>query len=176
MSPRAKRARAKRIACYTDEHRAFLRDFAIGWVHQIPEFVQPGVVNAAIGPQDADLDAMRDAWCELGGELTAEFIAENPGRRGYWWWVFDAPDAPEPRRRILRGPDVLYVDTKPDGADHWWYGVPSVFAGDDFKQPLVVESQAAYLDRHELLTIDERLALGEDFDREEVLCSGPEAS
>ena len=161
---RTGRLKRQRIDEYTDEHRKFLRDGGIAWVTQVPGFGRPGTVNAAIGVRDADIDAVREAWSILGAEVTAEFIAENPGRRGYWWWVFDAP---EPRRRQLAG-GVLYVDRHdtPKASRKFSFGIPCVWAG--VSEPVVFETEAAYLARHDLLTVDERIALGDDYPQTET--------
>jgi len=56
-------------------------------------------LNIAFGRQttntEPDWDAMRKAWDNLRDELLPAFIAQNPGRRPFAFWKFDAP---EPRR------------------------------------------------------------------------------
>lgn len=44
-----------------------------------------------------DEDQLREAWGQIGGEITAAHIEENPGTRPRHWWAYDAP---EPRRLI----------------------------------------------------------------------------
>lgn len=85
--PRVKRRTKRRRTGYTDAH---IRQLLTGheWF------------GDAFGRDDRgtlDVDAMREAWEALRGELLPKWIAEHPGTRPYAWWVFDAP---ERRRRI----------------------------------------------------------------------------
>src|SRR5262245_24475643 len=76
--PRKRRLAKSRLG-WTDDHRDYL---IRGWT--FPD------------SQLTDAEA-RAAWEVLRDGLLPEFIAENPGRRPWAWWAFDAPG---PRRRI----------------------------------------------------------------------------
>ncbi|MGE4194623.1 MAG: hypothetical protein AB7E51_14640 [Pseudodesulfovibrio sp.] len=94
--------------------------------------------------------SMEEAWRHFGSHLLAEWIREHPGTRPYGWWRFEAP---EPRRRLGGEGDPAYMGVT--------FGVPDGWCEGDFdpSDPPVYESQAAYLDRHGLLTEAERRAL-----------------
>lgn len=111
-----------------------------------------------------DMAAVQAAWEELSDELLPEFIADHPGTRPAAWWLFDAP---EPQRRLLYGHDPD-GESRPEWTRRLRFGRPAVFGKSDFADPPCFESQAAYLDRHGLLTDAERDVLGFDYDREEA--------
>ena len=160
---RTGRLKRQRIDDYTEHHRTFLRDAGIAWAHEVPGFVPDGTLNAAIGVRDANPEALRAAWSELGSSITEEWITEHPGTRPRLWW---ASSAPEKRRRRLTGPPVLYAE-QPGNESHWWFGVPSAWS-DSSEEPIEFESQPAFLARHGLLTDGERIKLGSYAETETV--------
>jgi hypothetical protein len=87
-------------------------------------------------------------WEEARKELLPEWIREHPGTRPYAWWE---KDAPEPRRRVggsgRRARNALIKFGVP--SDNWFKDV-------DPGRPPLYESQAAYLQRHNLLTVAEK--------------------
>ncbi len=115
-----------------------------------------------------DVEAMREAWHELRGELLPKWIAEHPGTRPHGWWRFDASE----RRRRIDGPahpfdnparDALVIQWGHSTRDAYrlWFGKPSSLIGlDDFGA--VYETEVEFLERLGLLTNDERLALARD--------------
>lgn len=108
----------------------------------------------------------RELWQEYRDDFLPAFIAKNPGRRPIAWWHWDAPRQPdqgsgfwyegtlqEPRRRIS-GKGELHQGYVPFSQ----YGIPQHW---DYKtldpdDPLVFESQVAYLLRKDLLSPQEK--------------------
>ena len=104
-------------------------------------------------------------WAEHGPEVTAAWIKAHPGTRPRCWWRFSAPRHPEQHphrfwpaidpRRHVGGPGE--VDDSPTCAE---FGIPRFrYQEKPFSKPTMIESQTAYLDRHGLLTADERRRL-----------------
>lgn len=154
--PRLRR-RIKLRTAYDEGHFAQLREgpdalyacvFGGGWES-----------HSAMSPaQRADrAEAMRTAWEELGEDLLADFIEANPGARPWAWWMFDALEP----RRLLAGPGSCYWKTK---TFDWreTFGAPTAYAGHDFTEPSVYETELEYLTRLNLLTDAERTALAQD--------------
>lgn len=154
---------------YQPGHLRVLLHGSVFWPDQAPGFYRPGF--GVYHAEALDLAAVKKVWKALGAELLERWIAENPGTRPFAWWLFDAP---EPRRRMLTGPKVLWVDslTCPPNARKWWFGVPACTSGGDHEQKIVFESQAAFLERHGLLTEAERKALGKRLPAEQVIFGG----
>jgi hypothetical protein len=109
-------------------------------------------------------------WAAMGAEIVGEWAHDRPGRRPSCWWRFQAPN--EPRRRlgghgVPSWPDRLLYG-KPTGW-HWPATIPGgQFSGGpaqcDPADPPLFESEAAYLQRHELLADGEAERLApEDF-------------
>ena len=93
-------------------------------------------------------------------ELLREWIATHPGTRPWGWWKHEAPDA---RRRVTEGgePIVFCLSFGLPESVYWPRGKSA--------EPLAYESQAAYLDRHGLLSARERSCLAiEAFEPEQV--------
>lgn len=93
------------------------------------------------------------AWEHFRAELLADWIRERPGTRPRPWWKFDAP-----AEREYFGTEVKWTfgnGTPKEkrlpltGAPQGWYGilVPAI------------EAEARFLERHDLLTAEERQAL-----------------
>jgi len=155
-----RRGKRQRQIEYTEAHRDVLRRGRTPVPQSAVGFYAGG---------DLDTDAVAEGWGELRDELLPAYIAERPGQRPAAWWWFDAP---EPARRVLRGHDVLAdPDTPAWARQKVSFGACKCYNKPAWENPPVIESQAAYLDRHGLLTDDERKQLGEDFDREEQLFS-----
>jgi hypothetical protein len=127
------------------------------------KYAAPGFYDASAMPI---FDAWKQAWQQLRSELLREFIAENPGKRPFAWWKFDAP---EPMRRLIEGYDFQAdpeVSRIPRDLVNGWY---SAGGWEEFRDPPIIETESAYLDRHGLLTAAERKTLG-DFPTEEEMC------
>lgn len=136
-----------------------------------------------------DETALRALWQDHRAELLAEFVAEHPGSCPWAWWRFEAP---EPRRRLggIGTPAAEVLAYAPEircGIPSRWvseqdvayytgravdvHGCPigQEFRGHDFRgvaidpdDPPRFESEAAFLDRHGLLSAAERLRLPAD--------------
>lgn len=114
----------------------------------------------------ADDDQMRQAWSEIGEELTAEWIAERPGTRPWGWWKFVAKEP----RRCLSGPHPFTNGARTrflgDKAKLTRFGLPRMLVcptsapgcPDDFACRF--ESERDFLERLGLLTQAERNLLG----------------
>ena len=108
---------------------------------------------------------IRAAWTELRDELVSEFNVA--GHRAWAWWIFDSP---EPRRRVIRGYSAV---DDPEGSQLTKilnFGRYYSCGWEEINFPPVWESSEAFLDRHGLLSDDEREVLGDDFPREELHC------
>ena len=121
--------------------------------------------------QDTEI---RNLWDESKDEIMAKWISKHPGSRPSLWWKFDSPrqpdhgsgfwyegTLPEPRRRIS-GKGKLhpgYVPSFQKGIPTYWDD-KTLYPSD----PLVFESQAAYLERHGLLTESEKKYLEKHID------------
>lgn len=115
--------------------------------------------------------SVQDLWRENRDQILAEYIVERPGTRPSLWWKYDAPrQAPGmfPNDEL----DGAYPQTRQrtnNARDQTSYaplftcGVP-----DEWSQSggvVIVESEAAYLQRHNLLFDGERERLNEkDFE------------
>jgi hypothetical protein len=122
-------------------------------------------------------------WRAAKDELLADFTAERPGHRPFFWWKADAPG---PRLRVGGRGDLVPAFDHPDNlkygifrrsafvSDHLLAAVAPVGAGltpFDPEDPPRFESEASYLDRHGLLSVAERKALPADaFEPEKVGC------
>lgn len=81
----------------------------------------------------------------------AHWITENPGRRPAAWW---GSQSPEPLRRQLGGSGVLVGQRYRNLIVPPELGIPA-FDSVDSSNPPVFESQATFLQRHNLLTTSE---------------------
>jgi hypothetical protein len=163
------RRRIGRKAHELKEHEvAFLRDDP----QSLPGWGGYSLWNLRTG--NAGLDGDRDPadlWRQHAAEFLPEFIRKNPGRRPVAWWLFDAPRQPD------RGSGWYYEGTLPEprrllggkGSTPWDAGIavvpcfscalPCAWEGYDPTDPPTFESQAAFLQRHGLLTDPEKRAL-----------------
>jgi hypothetical protein len=149
-------------------------------------------------PFDRDDLRARKAVQKYGRAALAEFIARKPGRRPQWWWrrLIGDPDldAPEQMRRRLGGVGAAWHSSETGeryANEQDAYGMPLVWvtreklawSGNgwwntnlpgpvlDPEDPPMFESQAAFLDRHGLLSAAERAKLGpEDFEPKSIVC------
>lgn len=107
-----------------------------------------------------------DIWREHGGDFLPQFIKKNPGRRSIAWWHWTSPRQPdhgtgfwyegmlpEPRKRI-GGSGVLHKGYVP----FYQYGIPQHWDAKtlDPNDPLIFESQTAFLIRYSLLLPQEK--------------------
>jgi hypothetical protein len=133
------------------------------------------IVARASGFYRADakliMPAVEAAWNEVRDEILPRYVLENPGRRPWAWWIFDAP---EPTRRLHGGFDAFAKGPRANLIDEilrfgcGWYTSVGI---DEMADPPIVETEAGYLERHGLLTDHERDVLGPDFPREEAMCA-----
>jgi len=105
-------------------------------------------------------------WRRHHAEILETWIRENPGTRPWGWWHWTAKEP----RRVIRGAELVVSHQ----ADVWWrdnFGIPAMLQARPRGRKFLplVEAQAAYLKRLDLLTPDERAALDpEDFAPEET--------
>jgi hypothetical protein len=93
------------------------------------------VVFADVAPEPN----LRTAWNAHSDQIVAAFAQATPGTRPTSWWRWDAPEP----RRVLAEPETL-------------------LDADDEPETVFLESEAAYLQRHDLLLDGEAALLGED--------------
>lgn len=119
----------------------------------------------------------KELWQSCSDEILEEYTAEFPGSRPSFWWLFSAPRCAddverfEPRLRLnpdgTPHKDQYPGDYKEHGRpdiDRDEYGIAIESAG-----PFIYESEASYLDRHGLLSKDEKYWLEpEDYEPETV--------
>lgn len=123
-------------------------------------------------------DRLMELWEAHREALLAEWISENPCTRPHFWWKHDAPAelvpgcdgseffAHQAHRRRIGGTgtpayEVLalvpcFVCGLPESWLDEWPGNPGRGELVDPADPPTFESQAVYLDRHGLLTTDEK--------------------
>jgi hypothetical protein len=102
-----------------------------------------------------------ELWQAAGGPILREFVRQNPGRRPWAWWEYDAPRAREmfkcdrwaiPRRRLGGiGREVWLPPVLSAYVPDYSFGLPTWFAKHSVTDPPRFESQAAYLTRYGLL-------------------------
>jgi hypothetical protein len=100
-------------------------------------------------PAAAD-DALA-AWHRVRRDVLTDWIAKRPGTRPLAWWRYEAP---APMRRIVQGRG------HPPAGDPLLFGWPENLT--DRSEHVAIESEAAYLERHELLMPEERASLSAD--------------
>jgi hypothetical protein len=101
-------------------------------------------------------EAFKLAWQVHGEELLEEFVAENPGQRPFAWWVLEH----KKERPIADSHEPYGAEWAQHLREKNMFGYlhGNAFGGRDFT-PLV-EPEENYLDRHGLLTNEERRVLG----------------
>jgi hypothetical protein len=109
-------------------------------------------------------DRIKAAWEKIGDSVTKDFIKQHPCRRPWAWWRFDAP---QPRQRI--GGTGKSTHESMNFAPGFSFGLPTSWTklidvelklakkNDliDPDDPPTFESQASYLQRHNLLAPEE---------------------
>jgi hypothetical protein len=103
----------------------------------------PGFAGFLVRRARRGLTDTAELWAANRDDVLREWIRDYPGTRPYAWWQHDAP---EPRRRI--GGSGLVRN------ERHAYGLPTDadWRVVDPNNPPSFESQAAYLDRHGLLS------------------------
>jgi hypothetical protein len=125
------------------------------------------VFRLASSAASGDRRTLAHVWSQHGDAIMKAWAAASPGVRPFAWW---AVVAPEPRR-VVRGAALL----KPPGPidDRWWrvrFGTPRFIAVRPRGAALpLLESEAAYLARLGLLSVDERAALDDEAFAPEVI-------
>jgi len=111
-----------------------------------------------------------DAWEKHKKWILKDFISQNPGKRPWAWWKYDAPrwqrkfDAwfngqlPEPRCQVC-GKGVISWEKYPAIVPSFNFGVPMYWHEVDMNDPPMYEAQASYLKRHGLLAKSEEKRL-----------------
>ncbi|MET3839036.1 hypothetical protein [Bradyrhizobium sp. OAE829] len=179
---RRKSKRNKTIFELTEAQRAFLHDEPLPHGTEGFEAFQLRR-DCAMDDEYPSNSALWEAYRE---EVLAAWIADHPGTRPNLWWRFDAPrSAPEalgltsewpdkleePRRQLGGSSQPLYQTSA--YAPRFWRGIPTDWpwvGADkfnlgtpiDWSDPPKFESEAAYLDRHGLLSPAERRRLTAD--------------
>lgn len=158
-----------------------LRFFEVGILDKVPEFDAYYIGTDWIYHAALDPDPVKTEWSISRKKILKSWIGAHPGTRPYAWWCFEAPDA---RRRVggtgTPKHEVLqYAAAYMFGIPRYWITqqdteIPGRFGfkGNpvDSNNPPLFESQAAYLDRHGLLTELERKMLPQHaFDLEAVI-------
>jgi hypothetical protein len=124
----------------------------------------------------------RQLWTEHGAVVLAEWVVEHPGTRPSTWWRVAAPGprvriggigtaAHERLANVLRLHCGIPLDwiVAGDMATYEALGRPLEVPAVDPKNPPMFESQATYLDRHNLLLPGERRRLVDaDFRSESI--------
>jgi hypothetical protein len=145
-----------------------------------------------------DGEALREVWDRARGEVLGGWVKDHPGTRPSAWWRCEAPRQPmgnfqgcyydarlPEQRKFISGsgcPAWMVMAYVPS----YELGLPVQWAGFDASDRPVFESQAAFLQRHNLLTPHElRVLTAADYEQTEVLpegrevlegpCSGPNA-
>jgi hypothetical protein len=128
-------------------------------------------------------EALKTLWSENRKHLVKQWRKAHPGKRPFGWWKYEAP---EPRDRV-RGIGAELHKCTPIG-QVYEFGIPTMFLDDfhteivercgktladyefyDDNNPPAYEAQATYLERHGLLTPDEKRRLKpKDFEPEFV--------
>lgn len=159
-----------------------LRFFEVGILEQVPEFDAYYIGTDWIYHSALDPDPVKVEWTISRKKILGSWISSHPGTRPYAWWCFDAPEA---RRRVggtgTPKHEVLkYAPAYVFGIPRYWITPQDTgilgkagFKGKpvDINDPPLFESQAAYLERHGLLSDRETATLPEDaWDLEAVAC------
>jgi hypothetical protein len=125
---------------------------------------------------DAARAVARQVWAAHREEFLRRWCRTKPGTRPFGWWELEAPriGSEDPRRHTpwererccdprlrLGGLGVAMRDQFPAYLDPGAFGLPSDWIVDtlDPLDPPQFEAEAAYLERHGLLSLAERLRL-----------------
>jgi len=115
-----------------------------------------------------------DLWRLYGEEITSEWIKDQPGTRPRTWWHFSSPRKSNERgkrdrypvtepRRVIEGPKPAFDYGGELGIPVFRFRMPR------HREPALIESQASYLRRFDLLTPTEaRQLTPADFEPETI--------
>ena len=143
------------------ERRGGLTPEEHAWLHELPypedcnRFTLMDLASAHLKPDGhhhPQRPPLRDLWSEHGAGILLRWVRERPGTRPRGWWAFDAPRAPG---REWAEPRATVAGTGRAGSvgEH---GEPTNWRFIDPADPPWIESEAAYLLRHDLLLRGER--------------------
>lgn len=127
-------------------------------------------------------EQLREVWAQHRVAVLAQWLKDHSGTRPAVWWRFDAPrqllgthggafydgKLQQPRKQISGGGcDASAISAYMPSYES---GLPTSWAGFEEGAQPVFESQAAYLQRHGLLTPHEvRVLTASDYERTEAL-------
>lgn len=118
------------------------------------------------GPAE-DPDSWQQLWRRHWAELLSWWTQDpadhegpgspgGPGTRPWGWWEYDAP---EPRRILDRHEATrtcAEAGIVPQSGFQFAFGIPTTYVKWSPTRPPIIEAEAVYLDRHDLLTDRER--------------------
>jgi len=129
----------------------------------IHEFLETGEANAETWMMSFSDDETREGWKTCRADILQKWARYRPCKRPWAWWRYDSP---EPRKRLGGKGSPYYevmgwVHELSFGLPDRWalpihierYGRGEVFDPND---PPIFESEAAFLERHNLLSALER--------------------
>ncbi|SRR5216683_2755907 len=137
----------------------------------------PYSLNGDAARQVCGLSA-RELVEQYGDQFLAEYVKAHPGQRPAWWWHFNTLDNGGPLLRqkvggigtpwgdhqMAYGAALVWVTEK---NKTWWGEAPGPAV--DPANPPIFESQATFLDRHDMFLPGERRRLtAADFTPEEI--------
>jgi hypothetical protein len=113
-------------------------------------------------PTEAELE---QCWERYGDEIVAEWVEQQPGSRPWGWWRFEAPEVRQRVDGVHPFDDPSYQQEADRYRRKGWidlmattFGVPKYQPGDWWAgfSRAEYEDEWSYLDRHGLLTDQER--------------------
>jgi hypothetical protein len=112
-------------------------------------------------PFEQFFDITRQEWSQNRDAALKSWIKNRPGTRPDTWWKFDAPE--KYRRKLSEAgyteAELRECSTNNPGGIYCWYNDSHNVERD---QPVIFESQSAFLRRHMLLTAYEKRVLNEN--------------
>ena len=106
-------------------------------------------------------DELKATWESCWSVILRGFIRDKPGRRPWPWWKFDSPE----NRLKLSGQGLADHEKYKSIRPSFFIGIPKYFSDIDENDPLLYESEAAFLKRENLLSKAEEARLtAEDFE------------
>lgn len=162
-----------------------LRFFEVGILEKVPEFDAYYIGTDWIYHAALDPDPVETEWQLSRKNILKAWITRNPGTRPYAWWCFEAPGTRQrvggtgtPKHEVLK-----YAPVHEYGIPSYWITSQDTgiltrpgFRGKllDANDPPLYESQAAFLDRHGLMSDREKATLPKDaFNPEAVVRTRP---
>jgi len=97
-----------------------------------------------------DRDRQKQMWEENKKGLMPQWQKDNPCKRPFSWWRFEAPGP-----RLMVGGKGVRADEKCNYKQHFVFGTPKYWLEFDEKNPPMFEAQATYLQRNDLLSARE---------------------